>query len=91
MTKSELIDEVSRRSGLQKKDVAKVLDMSVLVTSETLATGGQINYSGFGKFHVVSRRARRGVNPRTGEPIEIAASRVPRFTPGSALKRTVNG
>lgn len=90
MTKSELIDEVSRRSGLHKKDVAKALDTSVLVTVETLASGGQLNYSGFGKFHVASRSARAGVNPRTGEPIQIAASKVPRFTPGSALKRTVN-
>jgi DNA-binding protein HU-beta len=90
MTKSELIDEIARRTSIAKKDVATALDMSIEVICETLAAGGQVNYSGFGKFHVASRSERAGVNPRTGEPITIAASKVPRFTPGSALKRTVN-
>ena len=90
MTKSELIDDVARRTGLPKKDVARVLDASVAIVSETLADGGQLSFAGFGKFHVANRSARPGVNPRTGEPIEIAAARVPRFTPGSALKRVVN-
>ena len=51
---------------------------------ETLARGGEINFTGFGKFSVADRSARQGVNPQTGEKIQIAASRVPRFSAGSA-------
>ena len=90
MTKTELINDIARRTGLPKKDVAEVLDASVEIVSETLAGGGQMSFAGFGKFHVATRSARPGVNPRTGEPIQIAAAKVPRFTPGSALKRVVN-
>lgn len=90
MTKSELIDDVARRTGRPKKDVADVLDSAVAIISETLATGGQMSFAGFGKFHVATRSARAGVNPRTGQPIQIAEAKVPRFTPGSALKRAVN-
>jgi nucleoid DNA-binding protein len=90
MTKTELINDIARRTGLPKKDVAEVLDASVEIVSETLASGGQMSFAGFGKFHVAERSARPGVNPRTGEPIQIAAAKVPRFTPGSALKRVVN-
>jgi len=50
-----------------------------------------VTVSGFGKFHVSERGARAGVNPRTGERIQIAASRVPRFTAGSGLKAAVKG
>jgi DNA-binding protein HU-beta len=48
-------------------------------------------FSGFGKFHISHRNARQGVHPRTGEPIQIAASKVPKFTAGTKLKKSVNG
>jgi DNA-binding protein HU-beta len=56
-----------------------------------LQRGSDVTFSGFGKFHVAERGARQGVHPRTGEPIQIAASKVPRFTAGSGLKKAVNG
>ena len=59
---------------------------------EALAKGAvRWTLTGFGKFHVAERGARQGVNPRTGEAIEIGATRIPRFTSGSALKKAVRG
>ena len=57
----------------------------------TLQSGGDINFTGFGKFHVAERGDRQGVNPRTRERITIKGGRVPRFTAGSALKQAVKG
>ena len=56
---------------------------------ETLSRGGDVTFSGFGKFHVAERGARQGVDPQTGEKIQIAASKVPRFSAGSGLKKSV--
>ena len=56
-----------------------------------MVAGGEVNFTGFGKFHVAHRKERQGVNPRTGERITIAASKVPRFSAGSALKKAVKG
>lgn len=91
MTKSEFVDHVAQRGGLDRKDATAAVDAVLGVIEETLARGGEIAFSGFGKFHVTERGARTGVHPRTGEPIQIAATRVPKFTPGSALKKAVNG
>ena len=54
-----------------------------------LKSGDEVSFTGFGKFHVASRGAREGRNPRTGESMQIAASKVPRFTAGSSLKKAV--
>jgi DNA-binding protein HU-beta len=89
MTKSEFVDHVANKSNLDKKDAAAAVDAALAVIEETLARGGEISFSGFGKFHVAERGAREGVHPRTGEPIQIAASKVPRFTAGSGLKKAV--
>ena len=91
MTKAELIDAIAVRTDLRKKDVASVIEASVDVVSETLKDGGELNISGFGKLYVAKRAARPGVNPRTGERIQIAATKVPRFTAGTGLRRAVNG
>ena len=61
------------------------------VLSDTLKRGGEVNFTGFGKFSVAERGARQGVNPQTGEKIQISASRVPRFSAGSALKKSIKG
>ena len=58
---------------------------------DALQRGSEVTFSGFGKFHVAERGAREGVNPRTGEPMQIPASKVPTFTAGSALKKAVKG
>jgi len=91
VTKSEFVDQVSSESGLSKGDAGEAVDAVLAVIQGTLQRGGDINFTGFGKFSVADRGARQGVNPQTGERIQIAASRVPRFSAGSALKKAVKG
>lgn len=89
MTKSEFVDQVSASSGLAKGEAAKAVDAVLETIEETLKRGGEISFTGFGKFSVADRGARQGVNPQTGERIQIAASRVPRFSAGTALKKAI--
>ena len=89
MTKSEFVDQVAAQSGLGKGAASGAVDAMLTVIAETLRRGGEVNFTGFGKFTVAERGSRQGVNPQTGERIEIAASRVPRFSAGSALKKSV--
>ena len=89
MTKSEFVDQVAAESGLAKGDAGEAVDAVLTVIEDTLKRGGEISFTGFGKFTVAERGARQGVNPQTGEKIQIAASRVPRFSAGSALKKAV--
>jgi DNA-binding protein HU-beta len=89
VTKQEFVDQVASSSGLAKKEAGDAVDAFLNVVQETLSRGGDINFTGFGKFTVADRGARQGVNPQTGERIQIAASRVPRFSAGSALKNAV--
>ena len=89
MTKSEFVDRVADQSGLGKSEAGKAVDAALKVIEETLSRGGEVSFTGFGKFTVAERGARQGVNPQTGERIEIAASKVPRFSAGSALKSAV--
>ena len=91
MTKSEFVDQVAAESGLSKGDASNAVDAVLQVVEDTLKRGGEISFTGFGKFSVAERGARQGVNPQTGERIEISASRVPRFSAGSALKKAVKG
>jgi DNA-binding protein HU-beta len=91
VTKSELVDQVADRAELTKQDAARAVDAVLSTVEDTLRRGSDITLSGFGKFHVGERSARQGINPRTGERIQIAASRVPRFTAGSGLKSAVKG
>jgi DNA-binding protein HU-beta len=89
MTKSEFVDKVAAQSGLSKKDAGAAVDAVLASIEDTLKSGGEVSFTGFGKFHVADRGAREGRNPRTGETMTIAASRVPRFTAGSGLKKAV--
>jgi DNA-binding protein HU-beta len=89
VTKSEFVDQVAAKSGLSKGDASTAVDAVLDVIEQTLTRGGEISFTGFGKFSVADRSARQGVNPQTGERIQIAASRVPRFSAGSALKKAV--
>lgn len=91
MTKSEFVDQVASESGLAKGEAGQAVDAVLKVIEETLSRGGEINFTGFGKFSVAERGARQGVNPQTGERIQISASRVPRFSAGSSLKSAVKG
>jgi len=91
VTKSELVEQVADRAALTKHDAAKAVDAVLATVEDALRRGSEVTVAGFGKFHVSDRGARQGVNPRTGERIQIAASRVPRFTAGSGLKNAVKG
>lgn len=89
MTKSEFVDQVADRAGLSKRDAASAVDAVLETVESTLSGGGEISFSGFGKFSVSQRSAREGRNPATGERIQIAASKVPKFTAGAGLKKAV--
>jgi len=89
VTKSEFVDRVAASSGLSKKDAGAAVDAVISSIESALQAGEEVNFTGFGKFHVAERGAREGRNPRTGETMTIAASRVPRFTAGSGLKKAV--
>jgi len=91
VTKSEFVDQVASSSGLSKADATKAVDAFLETVEDTLKRGSEVNFSGFGKFSVAERGARQGVHPRTGEKIQIAASRVPKFTAGSGLKKSLKG
>ena len=88
-TKSEFVDKVASESGLSKKDAGAAVDAVISSIEDSLKSGDEVSFTGFGKFHVANRGAREGRNPRTGETMTIAASRVPRFTAGSGLKKAV--
>ncbi len=89
MTKSEFVDQVAERADLNKKDASDAVDAVLGTIEDTLKRGSEVTFSGFGKFHVAERGAREGRNPATGASIRIAATKVPRFTAGSALKKAV--
>jgi DNA-binding protein HU-beta len=89
VTKQEFVDQVADRAGLTKKDAAEAVDAFLNTVEDTLKRGSDVVFSGFGKFSVSQRSAREGRNPATGEKIQIAASRVPRFTAGAGLKKAV--
>ena len=90
MTKSEFVDQVADRAGLSKKDAADAVDAFLETIEDALKRGSDVTFSGFGKFSVSDRGAREGRNPATGETIQIAATRVPKFTAGTALKKALN-
>jgi DNA-binding protein HU-beta len=90
MNKSELIETVASASDLSKADAARAVDGVIAAVTEALKAGDQVTIVGFGTFLVRKREARTGRNPRTGETIQIAASNVPAFKAGKALKDAVN-
>lgn len=90
MNKSELIDHIATQSDLSKAAAARALDATIEAVTRTLKKGGKVQVVGFGTFEVSKRAARTGRNPRTGEAVEIKAAKVPKFTPGKALKDALN-
>ncbi len=91
MKKQELVAAIAQEAELSKKDAERALAATVNAISKALADGDKIQLVGFGTFEVRERAAREGKNPRTGEIIKIAASKVPAFKAGKALKDIVNG
>ena len=90
MNKGELIDAVAASAGLSRADATKAVDGVLDNITKALSGGSGVSLVGFGTFSVKQRAARTGRNPRTGEPIQIAASKVPGFKAGKALKDAVN-
>jgi len=89
VTKSEFIEKFAARAGLSKKDAAAAVDAFIDVVKSALEAGEEVQFTGFGKFYVQKREAREGINPQTKAKILIEATRVPRFSAGSALKAAV--
>ena len=89
MNKAELIEEVSNKTGLTKKDTGNVIDALTDTIQKTLSKGEKVTLAGFGTFQVMERKARRGVNPRTREAIQIQAKKVPKFRAGKKLRKVV--
>ena len=87
--KAELVSEVAAKTDLTKKEVAAAVDAIFNSIQEDLAKGEKVQLIGFGNFEVRERAARKGRNPQTGKEIKIAASKVPAFKAGKALKDAV--
>ncbi|MHB8490691.1 MAG: HU family DNA-binding protein [Solirubrobacteraceae bacterium] len=90
MNKSELIEAVASDSGLSKADSSRAIESLLGTVTKTLKKGDEVAITGFGKFSVVKRAARKGVNPSTGEPVKIKASKAPKFSAGATLKEAVS-
>jgi DNA-binding protein HU-beta len=89
VTKAEFVDRLAAKSGLTKKDAAAVADAFVEVIVESLKAGEEVQFTGFGKFYCQTREAREGINPQTKAKINIPECKVPKFSPGAALKTAV--
>ena len=90
MNKTDLINAVADASGLSKSDAGGAVEAVLDSISGALKAGDSVALIGFGTFSVKSRNARVGRNPRTGEAIDIKASKIPAFKAGKALKDAVN-
>ena len=91
MTKQDFVDAVADRAGMSKRDAGAAVDAVLDTITDTLRRGDAVTFTGFGKFSTSARAARQGVNPRTGERVQIQATTVPKFSAGSALKSAVKG
>ncbi|MBU8907235.1 HU family DNA-binding protein [Desertibacillus haloalkaliphilus] len=89
MNKTDLINAVADAADLSKKDATDAVDAVFDSITESLQAGDKVQLIGFGNFEVRERSARKGRNPQTGEEIEIAATKVPAFKAGKALKDAV--
>ncbi len=90
MTKAELIETLSNKLPINKADAERAINVVLDDITAALKSGERVNISGFGTFSVSTRQARTGRNPKTGESIQIAASRSAKFKPGKQLKDSLN-
>ena len=89
MNKSDFVEALAKEANLTKADAGKAVDAFAKVVEDELRRGGEIRLVNFGTFLVLDRKATEARNPRTGEPIKIPATRVPRFKAGKGLKTSV--
>ncbi|HEY6835819.1 MAG TPA: HU family DNA-binding protein [Gaiellaceae bacterium] len=90
MTKQEFVDKIASKTDMSRKQAADAVEAVLDSITETLRSGGEINFTGFGKFSTQHRKERQGVNPRNpSEKVTIPAATVPKFSAGSSLKQAV--
>jgi DNA-binding protein HU-beta len=90
MNKKELVDAMAAKTGSSRADAERAIGALTEIISDTLKKAESLSLPGFGTFEVRARNERTGRNPKTGEKLKIAASNVPAFKPGAALKAAVN-
>ena len=90
MNRNELAMTISKQSKLSRSEAVDVVDLVFGSITEALQGGDEVKIVGFGSFIVADRAASEGRNPKTGEPIQIPASKVPRFKAGKALREALN-
>jgi DNA-binding protein HU-beta len=92
VTKQEFVDKIASKTDMSRKQAADAVEAVLDSITETLRSGGEINFTGFGKFSTQHRKERQGVNPRNpSEKVTIPAATVPKFSAGSSLKQAVKG
>jgi DNA-binding protein HU-beta len=92
VTKQEFVDRVAQRASLSRRDAAEAVDAVLDSITDVLKQGGEVNFTGFGKFSTQHRKERQGVNPRNpSQKVTIPAATVPKFSAGSSLKQAVKG
>lgn len=89
MNKNELINEVARKTGLSRREAEVGIQTMLDLVAKEIAKGGKVTLTGFGTFDLGKRKARSGVNPRTGDPIKIPATKMPRFRPSRNMRDKV--
>ena len=90
MNRSELVAAVASNGGFNKSDAEKIIDCLLAAIADALKRGDEVRLAGFGTFTVATRAAGQARNPRTGEPVTVAASRQPKFKAAKALKEALN-
>ncbi|GAA4648327.1 DNA-binding protein HU-alpha [Kistimonas scapharcae] len=90
MNKAQLVELLAKQADLSKAQAERALKATLENIQEALAKGDAIQLTGFGTFSINERAARTGRNPQTGQPIQIAAARIPTFKAGKTLKEAVN-
>jgi DNA-binding protein HU-beta len=90
LNKNDLVAAVASESGLSKSDATRAVESVFESITNALKTGSEVRLVGFGTFSITNRKASTGRNPRTGEPIQIPASKQPKFKAGKGLKQAVN-
>ncbi|HEX6702140.1 MAG TPA: HU family DNA-binding protein [Gaiellaceae bacterium] len=90
VTKKDFVDKIASKTDLSRRDAEKAVDAFLDTVTESLKSGQEITFTGFGKFSTQHRKERQGVNPRNpSQKVTIPAARVPRFSAGSSLKQAV--
>ncbi|MCL5124160.1 MAG: HU family DNA-binding protein [Deltaproteobacteria bacterium] len=89
MTKTELVDKLAEKGKITKKLASESIDLVFTTMADSLVAGQEISIPGFGKFSVITRNARTGMNPQTKEKINIPETKAPKFSAAKALKESI--